>query len=303
MVLGMSTKSKRQRALETLPTNLYDSFRGIITRIRECPNACQADLGFQVLMWLHFARRPLNLKELQHALAIEKGDTEFDADNIPSRRAILGCCLGLVIVDDETLTVRFVHYTLEEYFRGNFQTEFPNGCISITETCLTYINFGALRQYCTDYDSLGNKMHKYIFLGYAAHYWGTYVKECNEGLIELVHAVVDHESEHPPCAIQYLETRLIGWKRVPTGKFSGIHAIAYFGLSENMAYLCKLERHMDLKDDTGRTPLSWAAEYGHEAVVRLLIERNDVGVDVKDTTGRHPSRMRLGKGMRLLCGC
>ena len=86
MVLGMPTKFKRRKALETLPTDLYNSFQGIITRIRECPNASQAELGMQVLMWLHFAYRPLKLAELQHALAVEKNHTEFDADYIPHEK-------------------------------------------------------------------------------------------------------------------------------------------------------------------------------------------------------------------------
>jgi ankyrin repeat protein len=32
----------------------------------------------------------------------------------------------------------------------------------------------------------------------------------------------------------------------------------------------------DSKDGDGRTPLLWAAESGHKAVVRLLVERDDV---------------------------
>jgi hypothetical protein len=32
----------------------------------------------------------------------------------------------------------------------------------------------------------------------------------------------------------------------------------------------------DLKDSYGRTPLSYAAWSGHEAIVKLLVEREDV---------------------------
>ncbi|KFZ00714.1 hypothetical protein V500_00962, partial [Pseudogymnoascus sp. VKM F-4518 (FW-2643)] len=38
----------------------------------------------------------------------------------------------------------------------------------------------------------------------------------------------------------------------------------------------------DSKDKDGRTALSWAAESGHEAVVKLLVERDDVVADSKD---------------------
>lgn len=72
----------------------------------------------QVLMWLHFAYRPLRLEELQHALAVEESDKEFDADNIPPQREILNCCLGLVVVDQETSTVRFVQLHASRVLSG-----------------------------------------------------------------------------------------------------------------------------------------------------------------------------------------
>ena len=297
MVLEMPTIAERREALQMLPTDLYDSFKGIITRIRSCPTELgiqggPTQLGIRVLMWLHFARRPLKLVELQHALAVRQSQKEFNADYIPSRKVLLDCCLGLVLVDEETLTVRFTHFTIEEYFRKNSGPEFPNGYSYLAETCLTYLNFGGLRQHCTNLGSLEEKLGEYAFLAYAALNWGTYYRyverQCSVSLKKLARIILKHESERPLCAIQalyYLE--LDSWMRfchTPVKKFSGVHVIAYFGLNEIMVVSCDVE----LEDDSGRPPLSWAAINGHEPVVRLLIEGDGVDIDAKDDKGRTP---------------
>ena len=293
MILEMPTIFQRQEALEMLPTDLYDSFRDIITRLRRRPTA-SAELGMRVLMWLHFAYRPLKLVELQHALSVKKGRIEFDLRNIPSPKVLLDSCLGLVLVDEETMTVRFVHFTLEEYFRENAGTEFPNGCSSIAETCLTYLNFGGLKQHCMDLDSLKEKSTEYTFLNYAALYWGTYVKQqCSDSLTELATVILEHENECPPIAIQALyHFQISWWSRSVAKKFSGIHVMAYFGLSENMAKFSE----MDPKDESGRTPLFWAASGGHEAVVRLLIERDGVDINAKDNDSWTPLMSAATRG-------
>jgi ankyrin repeat protein len=57
------------------------------------------------------------------------------------------------------------------------------------------------------------------------------------------------------------------------------HLTAYFGLRRAILALFKNGQHPDLKDtEYGRTPLSWATGRGHEAVVKLLLEK---GVDMK----------------------
>ena len=307
MVLGMPTISQRRRALRSLPTELFYSFQSIITRIRRYPFASRAKLGIKVLMWLHFAYRPLKLEELQHALAVRSSDTEFDKDNVPSEKVLLDCCLGLVVVDKETSTVRFMHYTLEEYFLDNTTEEFPNGCSSIAKTCLTYLNFGQLRPHCTSLDNLREVLKKYPFLNYAALYWGTYVKQCDHGLMELAKKIVDHKTKGPPCAIQALYFGLDKIWPPFAQKFSGVHATAYFGLSEYMEYFCNIDKHViDLEDDSNRTPLSWAADYGHASIVQMLIERKDVDINSKDKYGWTPLSLAAMNGhevvVRLLIG-
>lgn len=79
MVLEMSTISQRRGALKILPTDLYNSFQGIINRIQKCPTP-SAKLGMRVLIWIHFAHQPINLIELQLALSVHKDHTEFDPD-------------------------------------------------------------------------------------------------------------------------------------------------------------------------------------------------------------------------------
>ena len=47
-------------------------------------------------------------------------------------------------------------------------------------------------------------------------------------------------------------------------------------------------KHVDahIKDVNSQTPLSYAVERGNVEVVKLLLEREDIGVNVKDSKGR-----------------
>ena len=63
---------------------------------------------------------------------------------------------------------------------------------------------------------------------------------------------------------------------------TGVHLAAYFGLKEALEAVRSSRRDPDPTDSHGRTPLSYAAANGHEAVVRLLLEK---GADVDAKAG------------------
>jgi ankyrin repeat protein len=56
-------------------------------------------------------------------------------------------------------------------------------------------------------------------------------------------------------------------------QMTGVHHAAYFGLAEVIMALLGNGHNSDVKDTYGRTPLWLAAESGHEAVVKLLLEK------------------------------
>jgi ankyrin repeat protein len=78
-------------------------------------------------------------------------------------------------------------------------------------------------------------------------------------------------------------------QRVPR-QMTGIHLAAYFGMREAVIALHENghHHHPDSKDNDGRTPLSWAAGMGHEAVMKLLLAKDGVDLISKDEVGKTP---------------
>ena len=80
-------------------------------------------------------------------------------------------------------------------------------------------------------------------------------------------------------------------------KETALHYVACSNYEAIMKVL--LERNniqADLKDDFGMTPLSYASENGYQAIVNMLLERNDIDVNSKCKNGRTPLSLAAGNG-------
>ena len=140
VILEAMTRSEIRKSMRNLSANLHQAFENTIQRIdREPTNRRQ--IAMQSLTWLSHALRPLRLEDLLHALATQIGDVDFDEDNLLQPRIIVESCFGLVVVDEQSSTVRLVHFTLQNFLQSYFENQFAAAGSYLTKTCPTYLCF------------------------------------------------------------------------------------------------------------------------------------------------------------------
>jgi len=110
-ILGEVTIRQRRKKLEemTQGNGLGDAYTGALARLK-AQKGNKSILALKVLMWVLYSERPLRAEELCHALGVEIGSVDLDLENVPTLRAILASCLGLVMVEASSSTVRLVHF-------------------------------------------------------------------------------------------------------------------------------------------------------------------------------------------------
>jgi len=164
-ILGEVTIRQRRKKLEEVihGNGLGDAYATTLTRLK-AQKGNRSILGLKVLMWVLYSGRPLQVEELCHALGVELGSVNWDLENVPTLRTILASSLGLVTVEASSSTVRLVHFTPKEHLPSD-PTLFFDPHSTITEVCLTYLNFRCVRD-------LSPAVLSATLLEYASCYWG-----------------------------------------------------------------------------------------------------------------------------------
>lgn len=129
--------------LTRLPRAIDDMYADTIERIKAM-HLNKAKLAFDALSWIAFSHRPLNIGELQHALAVVPDDMHFDFERIYLEDDIRDVCGGLVTVTNGV--VALVHYTAQAYFDQVRHALFPRFQFTIAQTCIAYLSLTVLEQ-------------------------------------------------------------------------------------------------------------------------------------------------------------
>lgn len=140
---SLSVKHVRNR-LRTLPTTLKGTYDDAMERI-ENQEPDHRRIAFKAMAWVCYAFRTLSLKELQHALAVEPGDTMLDEDLVVDGQSIKSLCAGLIVVDQRTNVGNLVHYSTKSYFDDIRHIQFSEFHEKITLVCATYLTLDSLK--------------------------------------------------------------------------------------------------------------------------------------------------------------
>jgi hypothetical protein len=287
-----TTLLKVEKALESLPTG-PEAYGYLYQNAMERINSQAIDfkeLARQVLSWIICAERQLKTFELRHALAVEVGETKINEHNLPEIEDMVSACAGLVTIDEESNIIRLVHYTTQEYFEHTKNHWFPNAEVEITTICISYLSFSVFEiGPCQTNNEFDARLESNPLYDYAARYWGDHARRASIQIQKLILDFLNSGAKISSSSQVIMTSRVYAQYR-PSGirQTTAVHVAAYFGLKEEIIALINTGFHTDSKDVYGRTPLSWAAENGHEAVVELLLGTNGVDPDPKDEKSRTP---------------
>jgi hypothetical protein len=266
--------------LKELPKNLYEGYDIAMERI-EAQNEEDRETARSTLMWVANAKRPLIVKELQVALAIEPGTQQLDKENLLKIEIILSVCAGLVIVDKESSVVRLVHQTTQEYFDSIQAHEFPDAQAYIAHTLLTLLTFDG-----------------YPYLSW--NNWGATLPP----LVEYSQYCFAHATGKPEVQLRKRLLEFLGqafrWKETMNGRWdsppwnysdwpskpSALWIAAAANLLETSKSLLEQE---PLLQHLENPEIIVASYYGHTEIVQLLLEN---GAEVNATGGKYRSPLQ-----------
>ncbi|KAK3367661.1 hypothetical protein B0H63DRAFT_504525 [Podospora didyma] len=248
-------------------------------------------LATQAVTWITCAERVLTAVELQHAIAVNDGDTKLKGDNIPIINRIVSVCAGLVIVDTNSGTIRLVHYTTQDYLDQTKTSRFQDAKSDIQETCVTYLSFNAFASgMCRTDNEFEQRLRSNPLYAYAALNWGHHTRK-SPSLCPVTKDFLSCQGK-----VESASQALIISER----SYS-LHLAAILGIDKAVDFLISDFKSLNLRDSYGQTPLSLAARNGREAVVELLavvklLVTSQAEVDAKDNNGQTPLSLAAVRG-------
>ncbi|KAL1614670.1 hypothetical protein SLS54_009543 [Diplodia seriata] len=270
--------AKVRKCLDTIPEDLDDIYNEAMFRIEQ-QNKDDLQLAKRVLAWITYAYRPLRLRELCQALAIEPEEDTLDSEAMPDAMTLVDICAGLVTIDETSRVIRLVHYTTQDYFYRRRMTRFPDTQKYITSTCLSYLLLQDFRNGCSSSrKELNARRIQFPFLDYAASRWASHFHNAAaDGCVDndlhksVISLLLNKPSFASACQAKYWEEKHFFSSRVP-GASSPLHFAIVHGLSRIAEVLIEKTSDVNTLDPHFRSPLEAAVVLNDQLVVQALLK-------------------------------
>ena len=283
-ILQASTVRQIRNILTQAPTDLDGAFQSSVERIHARSKG-QREMAFRLINWILCADRPLSYDEIKHAFAVQPDATNLDDEDFVSLPSLLRSCVGLVILDQDSQTLRMVHATALEFFERRVDVRIIHTDIATTSLaylCLDTFKSGA----CQNTYDMKARLRAFPFLDYASKYWTRHGRAAGVGSQSLtsISVLLQHEGLRSTAfqALQYrhdiVDSELSEkvFESLPKGQ-STLHLAALWCLEVTVKRLAN-SQSVCATDSHSWTPLHWASSNGHEKIVSFLL---DAGADME----------------------
>lgn len=265
-----------RRELASLSGDLSEIYAQALQRMRRSRSHGQQKILDKMLMWISWAKRPLTLQELGHAMSIVPGLGSISQDLIlPSDtiRDITTWTAGLIFVDTRSL-VRFIHPTTARFFSQHRERLFPNGDTHIAHACLDYLDISSVREPLPEKDRNSHfriRLRQFPFMEYAVlcswqHVARSAPKDDDHRATVFLQS--QQARDFLTEALYFLDP---SWSVGDDA--SPVHIASHFGLADVLASLLSAGEDADARDSFGATPLMYAVQSREDSLpcVRELL--------------------------------
>ncbi|XRM36928.1 hypothetical protein ABZX51_000417 [Aspergillus tubingensis] len=264
------------------PKPLVDLFQDIYDKVisESSPVSITHKLALTVFRWLLCAKAPVPVGDLIEALSVfiyrDRTELEIQCSSI-DLRMIIDSCQDLVVIDDDTQGLRFIHTAVRDFLESKDGLQPTKQHATIAELCLATV-----QNLASASPTPGNRFHSYVVL-----YWASHVAQAGqEHHSESISDALDELCQERPWFRAWLPliepaSRELEWNdpykvkilQTLSSPATSFFTACTFGFFEIVQYC--LEFHSGVicqMNENGATGLHLAAEYGHHAIAERLYQ-------------------------------
>lgn len=212
---------------------MYDE---AMERIRQQPKPMET-LALRVLSWIVYAVRPLQLEELQHAIAaaeLEPDDRYISEENLTPQSILVNACAGMIKIDEASNVIGLVHKSTQDYFDRSSTKHFPHAQRDIGTICVKYLSLEVFSSGpCSTDELYKRRVNENVLLEYAAGNLGNLIRGMTEhNLHGMILKFLLDERQLSSANQAFFAIQRYGSNQNFPRDFNSVHYATYFSLED-----------------------------------------------------------------------